>query len=195
MELLRSARAFAAEHDDLPAFHAGFLVLSFFVAILLNLGAFAFVILVHMALDLVFFRDVQLLSWSRALRAVTRENLPDIALFLAGLTVAILLHERTGIVALGAGLMRSGMEVARGLLLLLPKLAILRHLRSTLQDVSRHLAESRRSANRPWGKVELAWAFIAALASVTLAIAPILLPFRMEGVAAILADELIPWRL
>ena len=50
---LASARLFAHRHDELPAFHAAYLVITVLCAALLSLGAFAALIVAHIALDYV----------------------------------------------------------------------------------------------------------------------------------------------
>ena len=51
-------RTFAWVHDELPAFHAAYLVLTFLTAALFNFGVFALLIAAHMMLDFVKYREV-----------------------------------------------------------------------------------------------------------------------------------------
>ena len=54
---IRHLRIFAHEHDDIPAFHAAYLVGTFLAAAIFNLGFFLLLIIGHMCLDVVKYRD------------------------------------------------------------------------------------------------------------------------------------------
>ena len=89
---LSSVRHFAHVHDDLPAFHAGYLVLTILVASLLNLGVFGLLIIAHMALDYVKYREHHGFSWRRTMEGMVRESLVDIALLGVGVVFAVYFH-------------------------------------------------------------------------------------------------------
>ena len=57
-------------HDEYPAFHAGYLVLTFLIAALFNLGMFALLISAHMMLDYIKYTELHQYGHRKALRAM-----------------------------------------------------------------------------------------------------------------------------
>ena len=103
-------RHFAHEHDDLPAFHAVYLLLAILSAGFFNLGAFGLLIVAHMVLDVVKYRDRHGYSWHQTYDGVVRESLVDITLLLVGTVFAVYLHHSVGVASL-SGLMRAELSI------------------------------------------------------------------------------------
>jgi hypothetical protein len=120
----RHFRAFAHTHDELPAFHAAFLVCTFIAAALLNLGSFGLLIIAHMALDYVKYRDVHHFGLARTIHAMLVESLIDITLFFVAFSSLLYLHHGLALVSL-SGLQRASIALARAATTIVPKMEIL----------------------------------------------------------------------
>jgi hypothetical protein len=127
-------RAFTDVHDDLPAFHAAYLVLTVLIAALFNLGVFAMLIVAHMAMDWGKER-LRGRSPMRSLAAVLKESIIDVTLLTAALTAAVYFHHWGEFVA-ASGILRAQGTIILGLGLLLPKLKILTHLSHVFEEES-----------------------------------------------------------
>jgi hypothetical protein len=121
-------RTFVHEHDDLPAFHAAYLLLTLLAAALLSAGVFAALMLAHMMFDLFKYRQKEKLSWAATVRATLRESLPDITLLALCLTFAVYLHHSIQLIAGLSGLLHSEVSVMRALGIWLPKFGMGRRL-------------------------------------------------------------------
>jgi hypothetical protein len=173
-------RAFLQEHDDMPAFHAAFLVLSVLIAALFNLGAFGLLILLHMALDAYKHR-----AREGRMFFVLRDSLPDIALLALALVFALYLHPAGGLVA-ASGLLRAEASITRMLGMLLPRFALLRHVEcSALHAPGRVLPH--------WSWVEEASLVVLIVSVLLLIVAP--LGLHADAFIRILGEQLVPWNL
>ena len=173
----------------MPAAKAAHIVAIVLAAALLNLGAFAILILLHMVLDLLKHRELYELKSAKALHATWRDNIVDVALLLISVRVALYLHRAGGVVAV-SGLIRADMFLIQGLAIFLPKAEILCRGIHVISDVRRRVTTS----------APVQWAFTHTLARtaligciVLLLIAPIVLKFRTESLAAFVDTELVPW--
>jgi len=187
-------RHFAHEHDELPAFHAGYLVLTVVAAAILNLGAFALLIAAHVSLDLVKYREVHHLSWKHTLEGTLRESLLDVLLFVIALTFSVYLHHTIGIIAM-SGVIRADLTVARIAGIFLPKFEILHRFLTILLNIGEHM----RSLHERLGKALIAGErlliFLLISSSILLFTAPLVLGISTSSFLATLAHELIPWRM
>lgn len=192
---LKSIRTFAHQHDDLPAFHAAYLVLTFLAAALFNLGFFAVIIAVHMALDTFKYREVHGLSWKRTIEGVIRESLIDCTLFLFGLVISVYLHASlTGLSGI-KGMMLAEITVLRGVGIMTPKLKILYEMLKILSDLDHYLMRLHPRFGKNAGLIEYVCMFSICVTLGMLLIAPILLMLTFDQYAFILIDELTPWHL
>lgn len=192
---MRQVRAFAHQHDDLPAFHAAYLVLTVLAAALFNLGLFALIILAHMGLDIFKYREVHGLSWKRTVEGVVRESMIDVTLFLMGLVVAVYLHPSvTGLAGI-KGMMLAEVTVLRGVGLLAPKLKILYEAIKILSDIDRYLSRMHRKLGKRAGMIEYVCSLSILITVGMLLLAPILLMLTGPDYAFILMDELTPWKI
>lgn len=187
-------RRFAYVHDELPAFHAGYLVLTLLVAALLNLGAFAVLIAAHMALDLVKYREHHHCSWRRTAEGIVRENLCDFALLAVALVFAVYLHSTVGLAGV-SGLLRAKLTIVRAAATLAPKLKILQRFFAILAHLHLHIDTTHPRLRAEWSSGERA-AFACIAASVALiAAAPVLMDISNAALLFVLAEELLPVRL
>lgn len=192
---LRQIRAFAHQHDDLPAFHAAYLVLTVLAAALFNLGLFALIILAHMGLDVFKYREVHGLGWRRTVEGVVRESMLDVTLFLMGLVVAVYLHPSvTGLAGI-KGMMLAEVTVLRGVGLLAPKLKILYEMIKILSDIEHYLSRMHPKMGKRAGMVEYVCSLSILITVGMLLLAPILLMVSGPEYAYILMDELTPWKI
>lgn len=192
--LILTLRHFAREHDELPAFHAGYLVLTVIAAAMLNLGTFALLIVAHIALDIVKYRDVHHMSWRHTWEGTIRESLLDLLLFFTALTLSVYLHHSAGIIAM-SGVVRADLTVARFIGVFLPKFEILHRFLSILLNIGEHM----RSLHEQLGKALVAGErliiFLLVATLVLLCTAPAVLGISASAFYATLASELIPWRI
>lgn len=188
-------RHFAHEHDNLPAFHAGYLVLTLLVAMLLNMGAFGLLILAHMSLDVVKYREVHGYSWKKVLEGTVRESLLDVTLLFVGITFAIYLHHSVVGMASLSGFMRAEVTMVRGVGMLIPKIEILHKFLKIIAHVEQYLAHVHPNIHKGWNSLErLCFVFLAVTVGL-LIIAPWILNLHWGMLQGILLEELIPWRV
>lgn len=187
-------RNFAHEHDDIPAFHAAYLILAFLSAALFNLGAFALIILAHMVLDYVKYRERHNFSWALTIEGMFRESLVDITLLLVGLVFSVYLHHSVGVSSV-AGLMRAEASIIRFVAMLLPKLKILHHFLKIVAHLHHYLEQVHPRHRRYWSGLDhLCFYFIGICLFLLIFAAP-LMHVEWSLVGSILAEELVPWRL
>lgn len=187
-------RTFATRHDQLPAFHATYLVLTALIAALLPLGAFALLIVAHMALDTVKYREIAEFRWSRVVSATLRESLVDVTLFTIGLLFAVYLHHSLPLIASLSGLYRAQVTIARAVSTFVPKVKILGHVLGVMSHLQEYLATVAKRPRRfePLEQVSL---FSLSVAIVLLALAPSALGLDAPHFWAILTSELVPWNI
>ncbi|MAE68794.1 MAG: hypothetical protein QF793_01920 [Candidatus Peribacteraceae bacterium] len=192
--LVASVRAFAHQHDDLPAFHAAFLILAFITAGLFNLGAFGLLIVAHMSLDIVKYRERHQYSWKDTFDGVVRESLVDVTLLSVGLVFSVYLHHGVGVASV-AGLMRAELSVLRMLALLVPKLKILHHFLKVVAHLHHYLEQVHPRHRKGWSGLDHLCFYFLGLSVFLLIFAAPLMHVEWSLVGEILAEELIPWRL
>ncbi len=187
-------QSFVREHDELPAFKAVYITLVFLIAALLNLGFFLLLILVHIALDVLKYRQKRLPT-GKMMRAIVREHMADLLLFSTALLFAVYLHHSAGIIAL-SGVMQALETVLKGMLLLFARLGILLHIfPSEAAQPSRVRVRHISYSTTPLtfldyfclGTLILTLAFIIA--------APFLLHLPLSTIRHVLAEQLVPWRI
>lgn len=142
MSLTRSlvgrARLFAHDHDDIPAFHAAYLVGAFLAAAIFNLGFFLVLIVTHMCLDFVKYRDYHHYSYAETIWAMFVENMIDVMLFFVALTFGVYTSHTFALVAL-SGFARTELTILRALGMLIPKFEILQHCSTVLLNIHSYM--------------------------------------------------------
>jgi hypothetical protein len=124
IETFQQFRQFAHEHDEIPAFHAAYIVAAIFISLLFHLGAFALLILFHILLDVFKYREIHGYSLRETVRAALLESIVDIALFFFALTLSVYVHNTLLITMLG-GFTRSELTIVQFLGSFFAKLKIL----------------------------------------------------------------------
>ena len=185
-------RAFALDHDSMPAFHAGYLVVTVLIAALLNVGAFALLIAAHAVLDLVKYHEVHRRSWQRTLLSTLRENLLDVFLLSGALLLAVYLHHGEGEIIAISGIVRAETSFLRGILLLIPRVEVLWNCLWIFANFRQHLFQSAEVTGL-WRTRELMFGLGTVISLSLIAVAPVV--FDSTSVVRILADQLVPWRI
>jgi hypothetical protein len=190
---LRSLRSFAHQHDDLPAFHAAYLVLTLLAASLFNLGFFAALIVLHMALDVFKYRDVHRYSWNRTLEGMLRESLVDISLLGMGLCVAVYLHPSLPLFSGVQGLMLAEITILRAVGVITPKLKILYDFLKIIAHVDLYLQHVHPHLGKSASAIEYVALLSLFVSLGLLLIAPLILLIDPAQYMSILLGELVPW--
>ena len=188
------ARTFAHIHDELPAFHAAYLVMTLLVASMFNLGAFALLIVVHMVLDIVKYREHHQMSWKLTLEGAFRESLIDITLLSVGLVFAIYLHYSVGVSGL-SGLLRAEVTVIRAVAMLVPKLKILHDLLKAIAHLHLYLEHKHDRLKRGWNQMDMTCFFFIGISLFLIAIASTVTGVDQGTINWVLGRELLPWRI
>lgn len=189
---LTHVRTFAHHHDELPAFHAGYLVFSFLVASLFSMGAFAMLVLIHMGLDVVKYREYHHLPWKEVLEGVIRESLLDITLVFVGLVFAVYLHHSLIGVAGLSGILRAEVTITRALGTILPKLKILEDFLKVVVHIHHYMQSIHPMMRRGLSSMEFFSVFCLITCALLLLIAPSLLATDIATVTRILIEEMTP---
>ncbi len=184
-------RAFAHEHDDIPAFHAAYLVATFLAAAVLNLGFFALLILGHMTLDFFKYREVHGFSLGRTFKAMIIESITDIALLLLALTFAVYLSHTFLLAAVG-GLVRSELTILEALGTLLPKVQILEHLAAVFFGVHNYLHTVNPGVSGPFSRIQKFSIGLASVCAILLAASFIFYSGDLSTLLGVFTRELIP---
>lgn len=187
---LSRLRSFAAKHDDLPAFHAGYIVLTFLVAALFRLGMFGLLIAIHMALDFVKYREFKRWKLGAAIRASFREALPDLALFSIGLAFAVYFHHSLPIIATVSGILRALLSLVGAIGTLTPKYEILHRFLRTVRDLPAHFRSGPLLRAKHFEPMESFSLFVLAGMIVLLGVAPLLLGTTAADVGRVMVMEL-----
>jgi hypothetical protein len=190
--LLPSVRRFAHRHDELPAFHAAYFVITVLTAALFSLGLFTALIAAHMALDVVKYREVHALSMRKTLEGVFRESLLDVMLLLVGFTFAVYLHHTMGIAGV-SGLLRSELTILRGIGTLLPKFAITSDLLKICVHFHQYLHHPDPRIGKGWSSLEQLQILTIVLALALLFVAAPMMGVGQGHVLGIIGGELLFW--
>ena len=182
------------EHDDLPAFHAAYLVLTMLAAAMFNMGVFGLLIIAHMSLDLVKYREFHGMSWRATFEGILRESLIDITLLFVGLVFGIYLHHSVGIAGL-SGLMRAEVTIIRALGTMIPKMKILHNFLKVMSHLHHYMRHVHPHFRDSYSGVERACFFFLGITITLLLLAVPILDLTMLEYQNILADQLIPWNI
>lgn len=185
----------ARTHDDLPAFNAAYWALTLIAAMLFNAGAFAVLVIGHMALDVYKYRDIHGKQWRKVVDGVFRENLIDTALLFLSIAFSVYCHSSLPIFAGMQGLFRTELTVVNGLIQVTTKAHILHNVLTILANVHQYLHSLHPNVGKHVSLVE-AISIVALVVSLSLTIAsPWILGLDQETIAHMAKDILIPWSL
>ncbi len=186
-----SIRGFAQQHDDIPAFHAAFLVGTILCAAIFNLGFYALLIIGHIVLDVVKYHDVHRFTLKQTIKAAAFESIGDIALFLIALNFAIYLNHTFMLNAL-SGMMRAELSVLRAFGTMLPKIRILENICAIALNFNGYLHTPHPALKRALTRLEK-WSLRSIVISIALlAFAFFLFRNQQWDLLMILEHELIP---
>lgn len=188
---LQSIHAFASRHDELPAFHVGYFVLTLFSAIALNLGIFGLLIVAHMCLDVYKYRFVHQLSWDMVLKGTVHESLIDVTLLFVALTFSVYIHHSTGMLAI-SGLLRAEVTLLHLIGTVLPKFFILEHVLKAFAHLQHYLQSVHKESIGGWTLKDAFYASAIVLCSTLLYVAPLTLQSSPGVVWEIIMWELHP---
>lgn len=194
MQISRHFQSLVRAHDDLPAFHAGYVVLVVLAAFLFNLGFFAALVALSIALDLQQRRASSRFRFARGARLSAREHLPDIGLLLAGLVAAVYLGSIADAASI-AGALRTGLELTALLSVAAPKLLLLRRFLRRWMPFHRRFEEPRAALPRRLRATERAILFACVLGAALLTGARVMLPIDTATLVRLYAEQLVPWRI
>ncbi len=166
LNAVRRMRGFAHEHDDIPAFHAAYLVGTFLAAALFNLGFFVILIVGHMCLDYVKYRDINKFSFGLTVKAMFRESMIDIALLLVAMVFIVYLNNSFAIAAM-SGMARAELTILRALGTIAPKIEIIERLFGIVMNIEQYLHGIALDPSRPLRAAEK-WAVFATGVSICL---------------------------
>ena len=191
---IRHFRTFAHEHDSIPAFHAAYLVLVLLAASLFNLGVFGLLIVAHMTLDIVKYRDVHEFSWPQTFEAMLHENLIDITLFSIALVFSVYFHHSVGLIGI-SGLFRAEMTIMWAIGTIAPKFAILEGMLKIMSHIQHYLSEIHPQVNKGWRRTDYFYMSCIALSALFLAAAPIITGADSSVIRMVVLWELVPWNV
>lgn len=185
-------RRFAHEHDDIPAFHAVYVVLAFLCAALFNLGVFALIVIAHMALDTVKYRERHAFTWKETVEGVVRESLIDITLLMVGLVFAVYLHHSVGVASI-SGLMRAEISLIRTVALFVPKIKILHHFLKIIAHLHHYLEQVHPRHRKGWSGLDHLCFYFCGISMLLLVFAAPLMNVKASIIKMILLQELMPF--
>ncbi len=191
--LIQPLRHFLKNHDDTPAFHAGYLVLTFLIAALFNIGTFAILIVLHMGLDYFKYKEKHDFTGKHALRAAVTESIVDWTLLSVALVFSVYFHHGAGLIA-ASGLLRSGGTLLRAAGLIIPKLEVVHHSLDVIFRPQHHLEHSRDISSY-WVHAMTIHTIIIGVAVMLIVMAPAVLGIDGITFAQILREQILPWRL
>ncbi|MBM3227707.1 hypothetical protein FJZ27_02475 [Candidatus Peribacteria bacterium] len=190
--LIASTRAFAHRHDELPALHAAYLVVAVLSAALFSFGLFAALIALHMALDIVKYRELHRCTWRRTLQGVLRESLRDIMLLSVGLACTVYLDRTMGLIAV-SGLVRLVLVVASAVVIVAPKYFILNESVMLLSHMRHYLSWKHPRMDKGWNALERTQIGLAFAAATLIVAASSFMSIPHAYVVDILLQELVDW--
>lgn len=184
-------RTLVADHDDIPAFKAGFFVLSLLCAALLNFGAFGLLIVAHMGLDIVKYREVHGYSWAITMRGVVRESIMDMTLLIMGLVITIFMDPSLHIVTT---VIHGKSALLRAVAVTLSKIIVLSRFAVVLLHPAKHLNMTKIALRKEWlfGERSFVTLFIVLIA--LLIVAPWVMSFSDHIYKELLLRSVVPWR-
>tara|TARA_Y100000310_G_C20491816_1_gene719625 strand:+ start:163 stop:750 length:588 start_codon:yes stop_codon:yes gene_type:complete len=192
--LLNGIRHFAYEHDEMPAFHAAYLILAVLSAMIFNLGAFGMLVLAHMALDTVKYRERHHFTWKQTAEGVVRESLIDVTLLFVGLVFSVYLHHTVGVSSL-AGLMRAEITVIRLVALAVPKIKILHHFLKIMAHLHSYMEQVHPRHGKGWSSLDRICFAFCGISVLLIVLASQLMHVDPSTIQGILVEELVPWHL
>lgn len=186
------ARQFARSHDDRIMFHLAFVCLTVLSALFFNLGFFGLLILAHMTLDYVKYRDVHRYPLPKTFRCMLQESLVDIALFCTSLAFSVYVQHSSAAVTLST-FWHLEVTLIELLGVVAPRLAIMQHVLCVFSNVQHYLETIHPSVKKGWSYLDTAFLLSAVFALLLIASAPALLGVDSRVIALLIRYELQPF--
>lgn len=187
--IISTWRAFASEHDELPAFHAVYFVATLLAATLFHLGFFAILIAAHMCLDFVKYHDGHRRTLRQTFKGILLESLPDIALFLIALTFAVYVNHTFFLASL-SGIVRSEYTILRVIGTVSPRVRIVQRFFGMISNMCVYLHEQHPGMTLPISRMQRVSIALIIACLLLLAWAVFLYRSRIEDLVTILSYEL-----
>ncbi len=180
----------AHQHDEWPLFKIWFSILTIAASIILNMGVFAALVLLHMALDVIKYRTKHSLSWHWVMIETLRESLIDIFFIALGLLLSIAFHHAIAIGGLGR-LAEAEVLILNLILRVGPRMKIAEHLLEILLYWKHHF-ETQFQPRAPLSKSERG--MLAAIVIMTIGIiaTPFVTSLTVHDVGKTMKKELTP---
>lgn len=175
---------FIHDHDKQPVFQAGYLVLAFLAAALLNIGFFAILIGIHIFIDVLKYSGKYRMSSASAWRSAFIESLFDICLLCIALTLTVYLQYVHGAFDITSNA-RSALSLVSLIIILGPKFRI-------FKDVTHTPAITNPLSLGSTQKILL---LIIVVCLVALMFTPMLFSGHAEDLSFVLMRSLVPWKL
>lgn len=192
---LTHLHGFARIHDELPAFHILYAICTFIAAAMFSLGTFAIIIIAHMLLDVIKYRDVHAYSWKDTVLSVIHESVLEVALFCIALLVSIFFHSSVGFVHF-SGALRIELSIVQFFGIILPKYFILEHAIKVFSHVHHYLLYIHPTVGkRRWTMLDKCYLGIIFSSVLLLLSSPFITQADPTVIAHVVWYELQPFRL
>ena len=191
MLILTGFRSFAFRHDDLPAFHAGYLILVLIAASMFSLGAFAMLILAHMTLDYIKYREHLGYNLRLTAEGMIRESLMDITLLMIGLVFSVYLNHSIAITEI-SGVMKAEMTIIRMFGTLIPKIKIMHNFLKVISHIRHYRNHAHPHLRNHWSPVDRVCFWSIGMCAVLLIFSAKILNVEYTRVWEILREEIVP---
>lgn len=189
-----SIKRFFHGHDNLPAFHAGYLVATFLAAALFNLGFFLLLILIHMFFDYVKYREVGHQDFLHTMKSVLSESIFDLALLVFALALIVYARHSYPLPLL-SGLVRSGLNLAVAVGILIPKMRVFDDIEAAIVHVQTHLYAPPSHPSGELTALQRLSAIVFLVCFFLILFSPILPGVDSGAILWTLRQQLIPWHL
>lgn len=146
---MHTLKQFALKHDEIPAFHVSFAILTFISAAMLSLGWFAILIILHIVLDIAKYRDVHGFTWRETMNATLHESLLELMFFNMALLISVYFHSSTGFLNI-SGLLRAEATLVYITGVVVPKFIIMEHVLKALTHISHYIGNLKPDAKRAY---------------------------------------------
>ncbi len=184
-------RAFIDGHDRLPAFYVAYLVLTLCAAFFLNLGAFAVVVCLHVALDVLKFRwQARRGAWIPLLAAF-HENLIECTLFAVALAFSVYVHHMVGIVGM-SGVLRAEASLLGFVLFLAKSSDLFEGSLKIIAETLHFVERVRPDAHRGFTFCDRFYVATIAACALLLAFAPQFTGAEPRVIGIVILAELMP---
>ena len=181
----------AHEHDEWPLFRIWFSVMTVIASIVLNMGVFAVLVALHMALDVIKYRTKHSLPWYWVGVETLRESLLDLFFIALGLLLAIAFHHAVAVAGVGKpaelGILFLSLLLRWG-----PRIKIAEHLLEIVLYWKHHFEVQSTVPHMPLTKSEKATLFATIIILIGILVTPFTTPLTYKHIGDTMQHELTP---